>query len=508
MSFGGFPGTANFFKRNKILLLLIIAGILWELFVFIRFPKQAWVEGLLEAWYAYKGLVFYKDFTTTYLPFLHLIMVPFHMLFGFTQFPTIVLSPIISITTFLLLIYFSWKFLSGWIRFIPPLFFLFWDPILNENHFSTASFQGLINLLIFIIWIFWFRKPKRIYSFWIGFFSSINFLSLQMVAPFIGIISISLLYRYFKKEARLDSLLTYSLGFLIPVLMVLIYFLSKNALWDLYYWNILYYLQDYPYAESLGRGFTNTLIFFAVFSPLISFTIPAYLLVKKKFFERLELFSINEYFFIFLSIFSLTLTFWFAIFHPVRFQIGMPLSAILLGIYLHEFIRHKKLFISNLLILLFIGLLNIWVSIEYIIPKYESMFNHPQKYPILTAVYQDDPMFETIKWIKSHTKEMDKIIVLADPLFYLETNRLPAHRRATKNLPFLWMPLDGLDDELRKSPIAYWVIDERLIQDRFVEYGYPLVSDFFIEAYKCDPIVFQYEYFIIRKRQTASEICV
>ena len=122
--FGRITNLQDFLKE-KSLIFIIFLGIVWEIYVFIRFPKQAWVEGLLEAWYAYKGLVFYKDFTTTYLPFLHLTMMPFHVIFGFTQTPTLVLSPIVSIMTFLTIIIFSWRFLSGWYKYIPPLFFLF-----------------------------------------------------------------------------------------------------------------------------------------------------------------------------------------------------------------------------------------------------------------------------------------------------------------------------------------------------------------------------------------------
>ena len=362
--------------------------------------------------------------------------------------------------------------------------------------------------MLLTIWVFWFKNPKKIYLFWLGFLSSVNFLSLQMIFPFIGFIFLSVIFYYFKKFIGIKDILLYVVGFLIPLLVVVLYFVYNNALWDLYYWNVLYYLRDYPYAESFGRGFTNILIFFAIFSPVFSF-LPFYFLNKlqNKTKDKLRIFTFYEYLFMYGSVISLVLTFWFAIFHPVRFQIGMPLSAIILGIYLNDFWNESKLKIANFMILGLIILLNIWVSAEYIIPKYKQMFNYPQNHNLLTAVYKNDPMYDIIEWIKANSRESDKIIFLADPLFYLETNRLPAHRRATKNLPFLWLPLEGLDGELRSSPPDYWVIDERLVNDRFIEYGYPEVSDFFNKAYCCEPIVFKKDYFTVRKQVSEEGIC-
>ena len=84
-------------KVDRLFLAILLAGIIFQIIVFLVFPKQAWVEGLLEAWYTSKGLIFYKDFTNQYFPILQMLMVPLHNLFGYNQYPTLFLAPINSI---------------------------------------------------------------------------------------------------------------------------------------------------------------------------------------------------------------------------------------------------------------------------------------------------------------------------------------------------------------------------------------------------------------------------
>ncbi|MDO8503222.1 MAG: hypothetical protein Q7S60_00880 [bacterium] len=501
----------KFIEENKLLFGVFVLGILWEVFVFYRLPKQAWVEGLLEAWYTQKGLVFYRDFTNQYPPFLHMLMVVFHKVFGFTQTPSLLLAPLNSILVLVLLLWASLKRLSGWFRILPLVFFLFWDPVLSQNHFSTAAFHETVNFMAFILWFSWYKKPDRLTAFWIGLLSSASLFSMHISVGFVGFIFLSMLYRVFKNKKNFSAFVFASIAFLIPLVFIVLWFAWKNALYDLYWWNIAYYFSGrYPYA-SLGRGLTNTLTFGAVFGSAAFILRKIYLAFKNSGGKSKDSKELDKWglLFLFLIVSSLPISIWFAIFHPVRFQIALPIFAFVFGwgIQLMSNLNKEKKFVNFLLILLVV-VLNIGSFYFYMLPFYKRSFLYRQERNILSKVYKDDPMYDAVKWIRENTSEDARLFVIADPLFYLETQRLPANPRGTMNQPFTYEPLDELSAELSRKPPDYWVIDERLVNERFLQFGYPHTTLYFDKLLACEPEVAKIEYVTIREHNRNSKLCV
>lgn len=480
-----------FILENKFFVATFLTGLAWELFVFWRLPKQAFVEGLLESWYTSKGLVFYKDFINQYFPFLHLLLIPFHQIFGYTQEVSILLAPANSIILFILLAVFSAKFFKGWHKVIPLAFFLFWNAVLSENHFTPNSFQATTNFLVFIFWWRWYKKPNKLFAFLIGFFLSASFLTVHVVAFFVAAVAFSIFFRAFRDKKHFDSLVAFTIGFLLPVIYIVIWFVRKGALYELYYRNIAYYFSDYPFTR-FGKNLDSAVLFSALCSPIL-------LIIYAR--PKFDIFLL-------LTLVGLPIGIWFAIFHPMRFLIFLPISAFILGMGT-EFVsqepkkRRKR---GRVLVGLIIAL-NLLSFFYYILPKYKSSFRYPRKYNILSKVYEHDPMFKGIEWIKENTPEDAKLFVLDDPLYYLETNRLPSHSRATHNEPYTYEPLGTLKEEIKQNPPDYWVVDERLLKDRFHEFDYSYVSEFFEKILDCQTIVAQIEYLTIRKHDPENTSC-
>ncbi len=467
----------NWYKWLTIIFLLAVA---WEVFIFVRLPKQAFMQGLLESWLVSKGLIFYKDFFGAYLPFLRLSMIPLHAVFGYTQYTTIALAPITSVVVLYILFLASRKWLNGWFSLIPIIFFSVWHTFLSNNHFLATSFLGLTVLVSMVCWLSWWDKPTRTKSFFIGLFTAFSIYTLQIVLPFYAILNLSMVFK--SKRHVIISFI----GFIIPTLIIIVWFLSKGALDDLYIWTIKYHFTNYPFAN-LGREIENVLIYLSIHLPIFLLLFTGFKNSKK----LLLLFSLI----------CLPLAFWFAIFHPVRFEISLPALALIFGIAAQSILenRSKKLRKWGIRFLFLILLINFYTISKYKLESYRvKLFETKYKYEILSEVYPDDPMHPAIEWMKTNSGPKDKVFALADALFYVETDRLPANRRAVASEPFVYVPFEDFKKEIETSWPDFWAIDERQWK-RMDDYGYQDLRKNFQELVTKDPIVAQFDYWTIRK---------
>lgn len=472
----------------NFLKLTFLLSIFWELFIFIRLPKQAFIQGLLESWLVSQGLIFYKDFGGYYLPFLRMLMVPLHNIFGYSQYTTIILAPITSLLVLFVLFRASQKWLKGWFRVVPLLFFSIWHTLLSYNHFEATAFLGLIVLISVVFWLLWWDEPTSLKSFFIGLFSAFGVFSLQIVLPFYLILNLSFLLKY--KELgfkRLFNLLFISLiGFLIPTIIITTWFLLNGALDDLYNATIAYHFTNYPYS-SLGKGEEIVLVFLSIHIPVI-------LLLT-------TLFRNSKNIALLLMTICLPITFWFAIFHPLRFEISLPIFSLIFGLGLQDAFKKKSRIIVNFSRILLISILviNFYTLYKYKLSFYrEKVFNNNHSQAIISKIYPDDPMYDTVEWIKKNSNPKDKIFVMGDALLYVETKRLPSNRRAVASEPFVYTPFEKFKEEIEQDWPSFWVVDERLWK-RFEDFGYRKLGDDFQRLIERDPIVKTFDYWTIRK---------
>lgn len=471
----------------KWLIVVFLLSIAWELFIFIRLPKQAFIQGLLESWFVSKGLFFYKDFIGQYMPLLRMLMVPLHAIFGYNQTTTIVLAPITSITTLLILFYTSNKFLSGVFKIIPIIFFSIWHTFLQNNHFLASSFLGVIVLVSMILWLVWWKNPTRQKSFLVGLFTAFCVYTVQITLFFGLALNLSFLIKYWRNlNKALENLLFAAIGFLVPSIIIILVYLKEGALYDLYVWTIKYHLTSYPIAV-YERGIENILIYLSIHLPIV-----LYLFTNLKDSKKLALFLIGI---------SLPLVFWFAMFGPTRFEISLPLFALIFGVAaqgLYDKTTQKYRKLGNVL-LLFILVINVFTIAKYRLIDYkEKIFDTAYKHQVISEVYPEDPMYDAVSWMRSNSYPNDKIYVLGDALFYILTDRLPANKRAVASEPFVYLPFEEFRSEIEKGRPSYWVIDERLWK-RFDDFGYEDLGVNFKKLIERDPVVAKFDYWTIRK---------
>lgn len=451
----------------------------------------------------YKGLVIYKDFASQYFPTLYFLMVPFHYIFGFIQRPTIILAPVTSITTFLILAFLSFKMLKSWYRLLPLLFFLIWNPVLSENHYSTTMFQDTLILIAFGLWWSWFDKPRKIFAFLMGLLLGIASTSGQIVSIFSAAVGFSILYRVIKKEVRFSNLTFFLAAFLIPYIFMLSWLFYHGALEAFFNWAIGYYLSGGGYPYAMGRGWENLLLYFTFFSPLIFVVILS--CQKNGLIHQKRIFWL-------LILLTFPIPFWFAIFHPNRLLTAEAIMAISLGLSLQELSKNTKTvntktinLIKGVSILL-IAMLTITFYFV-MIPIYQRNFSHPSETRNRTATYPSDPMYEINKWVINNTPKDAKLFATTDSIIYLETDRLMANPRAATNLPVFYRAIDKTVLELKKNPPDYWVIDERQWK-RFEDMDFAEASHVLQKILSCEPVVFQIEYVTIRKHEVGKELCI
>lgn len=479
---------------DKILWLVLGACIASEILVFVFTPKFAYMQGLLESWYAKNGLIFYRDMANAYLPFLKFLMHWYHIIFGFTVISSVLLAPVTSIGLLILIFVTSRKILGGWYGMIPLIFFEIWNNYLGGNQFSTTLFLGLLLYVTFIVWLHWWRFPNRVSAMAFGLLSGFSVLTLQIVAPFIVALCFFAFLRSIK-IGKVNHFLLISVGVLTPFALVLDWALRHNILDSFLYWNFFYYFGGYPYL-SLGKDLSSVIVFLAVHSPLLVLFLA--LQERKGDFPKYE---------VIISALILMACFWFAVFHPMRFQISLPIMALILGIGAKNLLSRKRSFVSNFVIGLVVGI-NLLAVTYYLIPHYQAVFSFRNTGRIVSEVYPGDPMYDTVGWVKRNTSESSKIFVLGDTYFYLASGRLPANYRSALGVePIIFYPLSKFQKEIDSSPPDYWVIDERLFLT-YSNWGQDQVSKVIKNFLSCRRLIEKFDYWAIYGESLQTSSCV
>lgn len=470
-------------NRKRFPLVVLFTCIAFQLIYFVFAPKQAYMQGLLESWYASRGLIFYKDATNAYLPFLKFVMWGFHSVFGYSLVLSAVLSPLLSIAITLSLYHLTLARKADSIyRVAPIIFFTLWNSYLGGNMFSVTSFLGLLLLFTYALWSMWWNKPKSITAFLFGTFSSISVLTLQIVAPFVAFLGLAFIARAIRRERT--QLFPYLVGGTMPVALVLIWVYRAGIVTEFFYWNFWYYFGGYPYA-SLGKDTTTILVYIAVHVPLV-----LYALSKKHLLGAVSLLVLMS-------------TFWFAVFHPMRFQISLPLIALVYGRALESRGKGKlKNFVAGGTIALS-GL----VFVFYAVPYYKTALSVKNTDKLVSEVYKGDPMYDAVAWVKVNTPPDARIFVLADTYFYLAAKRLPVnHRSALGVEPIFFYPIPVFTQEIHRRPPDYWIIDERLFIS-YSNWGSDDVSAAMKAFLQCQSVTATFDYWKIYKTTDPSFSC-
>lgn len=493
---------SRFFKSDKFLNFFFIFCILFVIIGFVILPKSSWGEGVVYTWFMSKGLFMFKDFASQYFPTLFIFIYWLHKIFGFNPTLTIVLSPLNNILLFYLVYFASKKWLRGWYRILPLAFLLFWNVLISASNFHTNPFLGTVMFGSLILWISWYKKPKKLTAALLGFLLAVALTSHQMVIFFVGIVSLSLIFEAFKKKDKIGSVFVAFISFLIPIVGIVYWLLVHSAWNEFYFWNIKWYFIDRGYTfDRLGRNPLEVLILFSVVAPILLMILA---LLRKKVGNG---FTKRQLMFISLAAATFPVTFWFATMQYVRESSCIAIFSFLLGWGIQLLtLGKRRLEATTKLVILIVVVLNIASLFMWVIPKYHGMLQRPWKYNVITKVYKDDPMSDVIIWLRNNTRSNDKLFILSNKIIFFESDRLPSSNRSAAALPFQWMPIESFKEEIQKNPPSYWVVDEGQYQ-RFIDFGYRDLADTFWKMLSCEPVAVQFKTMTIRKHAIDKPFC-
>ncbi|MFC1625833.1 ArnT family glycosyltransferase [Patescibacteria group bacterium] len=435
--------------------LIIFILALWIIFWFVFNKHFVEVGAYMESWFAYKGLIFYKDFSTFHFP---LGRLPLMLIHYFTNGST-GSSSYVALFFGLLILYplylFGIKFLSKTATFISLAFFSLFYWITQSA--ISYTYETLISFFLAITLYLFFNlvdnvtlNPKKLLVF--GLMVSLCELSGQLATITLATIVGLLIFRYLKRynTKKLVTPLFYLLfGLAIPFTVTILYFIFNNALGDFISSNTLPYI---TYAESAQRTFWGLPFreLLAYYTPLLTLiTLMIFRVVKK---EKLT----NSLYFFLIGISTIPFIF-FGIYHPHHLLYALPVFSIMAG-YVYDLAKSN---INGRFIILVGAIIFVSIYLWNLLPRLTKNITFPPDFTVTNDTRPGDGMYESIEWMKENSQPSDKIIVVGNPLFYVKSNRMPASR-PSENMPHKWEPFDKVKKELLATPPKYWVVFDSL----------------------------------------------
>lgn len=454
--------------------LIFQSGLVILVFIFIFNPHYLNTDDVLLTWFSSKGLIWNRDFAGFHLPLAHLSTLPFHLIFNWNFVPDLFLGLFVGCITLLLIFYYGQKYLTKIGTSISLIFFsiYYW-------YFTTGILyinEALIGMLIFAAFFLcqnMVTKQTVTYkdSFLLGILLSLSELSGQISSITILAIILLLVLKLQNIDKWLSlskKVLVLGVGFLIPFLPLIVYYYYNNALLEFFKWSFLYYFTYANHEKNLsGLPYREILLFY---SPLLLiFTISIHDFLKHKKY-RPYLFNI-----IFVSISTIPFII-FSIFHFHHLVYALPILAITAGSVDRTTTNKKTRFFLTSCMWFVIGI----SLFTFVLPWHISKFKFPPDFTILNDIQKGDDMDQAVNWVKNNTRQDAKIMVFADPLFYVRSNRLPASRPSS-SLPFSWEPFEKIKPELIAKPPDYWIIGRDFVRRVVEDYHDKIMVDFINE---------------------------
>lgn len=412
-----------------------ITSILILVFLFTFMKHYLELAVSVETWMLGKGLMLHKDYIAFHFPLVRLILLPFHIISNWN----FKIEPFFGLATGISSLFVIYKFgekffIKKFSTIVALLFFtsFYWF------YATGISFYHEMVIGLFIIISIYFYYSKR--WFLTSLFLGLALLSGQVSFITIGTFGLILLSN---RNSR-KNILTIGLGFLIPIMFMLIYYADKNALYEFYRWNVLYYLTYAGYDKNLPMNQVQDLV--ASFIPILPL-----------------IFSFKKNWFIYLLAISTIPFNFFSVFHFHHLSYSLPILAITAGFAYEAIFKSKIVKQIFKFSLLAFGL----IFIVSIFPWYKNHLISSPNFSIANDVTTGDNMDLTINWLKQNSDEKDTIMVFGDSLFYIRSNRLPSVR-ASAGMPYAWEPFKEVKDEIHNKPSDFWIIDEQF-KNRFVK---------------------------------------
>ncbi len=213
--------------------------LLIHLFILLHLQFIAWPEMFSYPYLINNGFDLYKDIGLPYQPLFSLLLVWLYQLFGNSINVLENITWVIVLISDVLIFFISLKIIGKKLESLLPLgFFVILQPLMDGANLWFDL--GTVPFILLAIFFFVYTKGLKRYLF-LGFFLCLACLVKQQTAVYLPFIFIYLLIIKKIKESSI-----FFIGSLIPIVITLIFVISKGIFSDYFFWSVLVPLVWYP----------------------------------------------------------------------------------------------------------------------------------------------------------------------------------------------------------------------------------------------------------------------
>ncbi|MDO8619143.1 MAG: hypothetical protein Q7R49_04355 [Candidatus Daviesbacteria bacterium] len=466
----------SFLSKYNLPKITLVLSCLLLTIIFLFNPHYIYTTGLVDQWFAVKGLTIYKQFNEFHFPFGYLTSIALRLATNWNLELDPFFGLFFGIGMLIILYKIGTKFLTPIGNIVSLLFFtlFFWYAATGIIYYDEILIGFLVSVLLFFVLNFNLKNSKIVSKqtlFLIGIIFALTEFTGQIVTLTLGVFFLYLTRSIYQFKKPLSIFLSAYIPLIIGVVLIIIifssYFIFHNAFQDFFYYNVIYYIQYAGYEKNLLGLPKDQIVYF--YSPMLIMV----LIILVGLFKKKQI--VQTQVFLLISSLSTIPFIIFSVYHPHHFSYALPILAITAGACI-DFKEKSTLLkaISCTMILI-----PSCIAIIAIIPWHTSRIVFPPSMKIFNDVYPQDnnPINQISAWLKVNASSDSKILVVGSPIVYIKTNLLPASRPA-KGMPEGWEPLDKIKAEILATPPDYWIVDQNFIKRLVVSYHKPAMGNF------------------------------
>lgn len=444
-------------KKIFILLLLFI-GTSWTFLNIFFLPFYSWTEGIHRPWLILNGLLPYKDFIWNRGIIDLYLLAGFYKLFGVSQMNYRI---VIFIFHMLIssIIFFGLYKRSALLASISYVIYLLLSSILFSNAEIEEILVGLFSVITYFLFWQFLDKKKFLYLFYAGIASGLSFGVKQTSIVLVGIGVGYLTVNYYREMRRVPlsyyskQVFVYIIGFFLPILLLLFFFLYNRMLNDYLYQQYFVFFVYSKWAQpwGLSDGIRMSTVY-------LSIIIPFFVIQSKKIVKKGELILILSFT---MALFVMLLpSYW-----SYRLVAALPLFSIIGALYiikLSDFLKHgDSLFKAGVIC---IGIISFYFSFLYFFNGYiQTVRDNGLRFGQALLDYGQDEE-NVARWLKTNTSKNDRVFNMANNIIMVKSARLP-HNKYIDGMPLDYMPYNSTYKDIIANPPKIIIYPSSILSD-------------------------------------------
>ena len=436
------------FRLLNSSLILLIGILIITLHIYFT-PFSIWTAGVSRPWLIINGFLPYRDFIWIRMPLDLFILSFWYQLFGVSS-SSYQMFVFVLLLIEMSLIFFANKLFTTHIRSFAIIFFILFLFPLFMNTEEGEILIGIFSLLLGIAGFNYFKRPSTYLLIISGFLAGICLILKQNTIFAFLVLPASLVLEALIMKRQLYYALTkisiYIFVALIPYILIVIYHLMNNGLYDFFYYTILI-LGPYRNENSIVQG-DGLLIIIGYISLLIPFLI---FWKKTNLKPSMVIFLSGLIIALFLSVLPSFLSY--------RTFTAYGLISVVAGYDIYLFRKQGNdpgLLVRRIIIIL--SFVFFVIIIYPFIHSYTTSLKDNGIAPGQLITDYSNEEYEIVNWLKNNTTKQDRILNYGSEMIYVLADRFPPNKHLLP-FPFELMPFERTAKIFIDNPPKF-VIDD------------------------------------------------